>query len=280
MDGDGSILVYKDYVSIEATTSIDDNGILSEIKNKFGGSIKIRSNANALRWRSRKKDVVLQVLNCLNGQLHNTLRLSQFKTACDFYSIPFIETKECQEMAADAAHNNLKPLCTDAYFSGLFDADGSISISVDWKRVDARSINISGIYGKVQRLIYSRGFHQCQIKCTSKHKINLEHFIKRLQLGDLYFEYHKAHSKWHWVLKSFEFDDFLRYLEINPLKGRKKKNRFHLLSKYFKLKALGAHLAPHDSAEFKEWQKFCYMWYNYQKDLSSEEQNISNENVL
>jgi len=49
MDGDGSILVYKDHVSIEATTSIEDSGVLSDIKTKFGGSIKLRSNANAFR---------------------------------------------------------------------------------------------------------------------------------------------------------------------------------------------------------------------------------------
>lgn len=41
--------MYKDHVSIEATTSFDDSGILSDIKKKFGGSIKIRSNAQALR---------------------------------------------------------------------------------------------------------------------------------------------------------------------------------------------------------------------------------------
>lgn len=43
------ILVYKDHVSIEATTNIEDEGVLIEIKKEFGGSIKPRSGAKALR---------------------------------------------------------------------------------------------------------------------------------------------------------------------------------------------------------------------------------------
>ena len=87
IDGDGSICVYQDHVSIEATTSFDDDGILSDIKKVFGGSIKARSNANALRWRSRKKDVVIKVLLTLNGLLRNRERLEQFENACKFYNI-------------------------------------------------------------------------------------------------------------------------------------------------------------------------------------------------
>ena len=49
MDGDGSILVYSDHVSIEITTPIEDEGILLWVKKKFGGSIKARSGSKSLR---------------------------------------------------------------------------------------------------------------------------------------------------------------------------------------------------------------------------------------
>jgi hypothetical protein len=262
IDGDGSILVYKDHVSIEATTSFDEQGILSSIKTKFGGSIKTRSNANALRWRTRKKDVILKILFSLNGLLYNTLRWEQYQNACIFYKLNI--ENSFKNISAIESDKNID----NAYLSGLFDADGTITISVNWKLCPKHLINISGLYGKIQRLIYSRGFHQCQIKCTSKYQINIEQFKTRLNLGDYYFEKNKqGHIKWHWILKQNEIPQFLLYLEKNPLKGKKKKNRFYLLSKYFKLKNLKAHLAEHDSAEFKEWKKFCYAWYNYQ-DIS------------
>jgi hypothetical protein len=49
MDGDGTIITYNNKISIEATTSIEDEGILIRIKKQFGGSIRPRSNARALR---------------------------------------------------------------------------------------------------------------------------------------------------------------------------------------------------------------------------------------
>lgn len=253
IDGDGSILVYKDHVSIEATTSFDDNGILSDIKKIFGGSLKPRSNAQALRWRSRKKTVVLKVLNIINGHIYNDLRLEQLKRACDFFNIEFINTK-------NFICNNI---FNDAYLSGLFDADGTISLNVNRKKLDKNLHNLSGKYGKIQRLIYSRGNNQCQIKCSNKNKRNIEIF-KLLNIGICFYEKDKqGHRKWHWIIKQNEIPIFLEYIKKNPLRSMKKKHRYHLLTKYFKLKTFKAHLADPNSIEFKEWIKFCNEWYKY-----------------
>lgn len=324
MDGDGSILVYKDHVSIEATTSLEDEGILSEIKKIFGGSIKTRSNARALRWRTRKKDVVIKVINTLNGNIYNTLRLEQLKKACLFYNIEFKE-----KIINDI---NIKEFVNNSYLTGLFDADGSISItclnkerkneegaakaahdylgdlgdigdhgdsqenlnilniskkpknilkekSINIKEnelfqqtptlargkggKDSKELtNISGLYGKVQRLIYSKGNNQCIIKCTNKSKINIDMF-KSLNIGKFYFEHNKQNqTKWHWIIQKKEIYIFLEYLKKFPLKGLKKKRRFHLIPEYIRLKSIKAHLAPEESKLFKEWKNFCIDWYN------------------
>ena len=274
IDGDGSILVYKDHVSIEATTGLEDEGVLTEIKKAFGGSIKPRSNAKALRWRSRKKDVVIKMLNCLNGFLRNTIRVEQFSKACAFYDLS-LKTKK-------AFGERLSP--DSAYLAGFFDADGTISLScfspkskkvclgptllLPDKATWNRNNNIPGDFGKVQRLIYSRGHNQCVIKCTNKHRENLEFLCKEYNLGKCFYEKpntsfeEKNYGKWHWIITQDEIYDFLNYIKLNPVRGKKKKRRLHLLPKYLKLKQMGAHLADENSIQFKEWKKFCYAWYN------------------
>jgi hypothetical protein len=251
MDGDGSILVYKNHVSIEATTGIEDEGILIEIKKKFGGSIKPRSNARALRWRSRSKVVVLKIIETLNGFLYNLIRIEQLKKACIFYNIAFIQKN---------TYTSIKDMKTTAYLSGLFDADGSISINS--YTVNKNLTNIDGLYGKVQRLIYSKGHNQCIIKCTNKDKRNIE-ILMQLGYGKLYYEKNKENqTKWHWIVQKNEIYEFLNDLKTNPLKGKKKKNRLHLLPEYIRLKTIKAHLVEENSILFKEWKNFCYKWYN------------------
>jgi hypothetical protein len=86
-----------------------------------------------------------------------------------------------------------------------------------------------------------------------------------LNIGNLYFEKNKKNQiKWHWIIKQNEIYEFLNYLKQNPLKGKKKKTRFHLISEYIRLKSIKAHLAEHYeySLLFNQWKKFCIKWYN------------------
>jgi hypothetical protein len=79
--------------------------------------------------------------------------------------------------------------------AGLFDANGSISLSSFSSNKEI--VNLPGLYGKVQRLIYSKGNNQCIIKCTNKNKNNIELFLF-LNIGNLYFEKNKKNQiKWH-----------------------------------------------------------------------------------
>ena len=258
IDGDGSILVYSDHVSIEITTSIEDEGILLWVKKKFGGSIKPRSGSKSLRWRSRKKNVVLNLLLELHGFLLHPTRVDQFKKALNFYDICLSSYEENDLISKKSS-----------YLSGLFDSDGSLSITTSRKQVPKLLTNISGEYGKAQRLIHSRGGNQLKIKLSSSDKDLMERIKSGMGFGEILKETENPKNKkpkliYHWVVYNSSIFEFLDYLENNPLRGFKKKKRFHLIKKYLYLKQNKYHLSQEGGIQFKEWAKFCYKWYNIQ----------------
>jgi hypothetical protein len=88
IDGDGYfILTKKGYASCEITMDARDKKALYEIKQKYGGSIKLVSNANALRYKLRHKKGLISLINDVNGLLRNPARLLQINKLCVKYNI-------------------------------------------------------------------------------------------------------------------------------------------------------------------------------------------------
>lgn len=247
IDGDGSILIYKNLVSIEITTDIADKGILLEIAHVFGGNIKNLKNKNAIRWRIAKKEIVKRIINTINGNIRHTYKIEKLKKACAFFNIEYI-----------AADFNIS--LNNSYFSGFFDADGSIVLSSKNKIEKYR--NIPGILGKVERLIHSKGENNCNISCAQKDYENIKIF-NNLNMGKIYQRNQKNtnSAKYIWRVFYKDIDKFLNYIQLHPLKSQKKKHRASLLNKYVILKKNKAHLSKSDSIEFLDWTKFCYEWY-------------------
>ena len=69
---------------------IRDEHALQIIKNVYGGSIKLRSGANALRYRLHHKSGLLQIIQDVNGHIRNSNRMVQLNKICDKYNIDFI----------------------------------------------------------------------------------------------------------------------------------------------------------------------------------------------
>jgi hypothetical protein len=69
---------------------IRDEHALQIVKNVYGGSIKLRSNANALRYRLHHKSGLLNLINNVNGQIRNSNRLVQLNKICDKYDLNLI----------------------------------------------------------------------------------------------------------------------------------------------------------------------------------------------
>jgi len=117
IDGDGCFLLSKKgYASLEIVAHIRDKNCLYQIKQKFGGAIKLRTNLNHLRYRMHHKQGMLDIINAVNGEIRNPIRLLQLSKICDKYDIPVIQS-------APLTYDN-------GWFSGFFDSDGSIYLNL------------------------------------------------------------------------------------------------------------------------------------------------------
>nr|YP_010977142.1 LAGLIDADG endonuclease [Daedalea dickinsii]WNZ34347.1 LAGLIDADG endonuclease [Daedalea dickinsii] len=116
IDGDGSFLLSKKgYASLEITMDIRDEHALQIVKNAYGGSIKLRSGAKALRYRLHHKSGLLKLINDVNGHIRNTNRLFQFNKLLKKYEITLIIPE--------------KLTFDNGWVSGFFDSDGTITIN-------------------------------------------------------------------------------------------------------------------------------------------------------
>jgi hypothetical protein len=66
-----------------------DEHCLTIIQNKYGGSIKLRSNANGLIYRLHQKVGLLSLINDENGLIRNPNRIIQLNKICDHYGLIF-----------------------------------------------------------------------------------------------------------------------------------------------------------------------------------------------
>ena len=122
IDGDGSfLLTKKGYASLEIIMDIRDEHALQIVKNVYGGSVKLRSNAKALRYRLHDKSGLLNLIRDVNGHIRNSHRLVQLNNICNKYDINLIFPEKLTQY--------------NGWLSGFFDADGSISInkSSNWQ---------------------------------------------------------------------------------------------------------------------------------------------------
>lgn len=117
IDGDGCFqLSKKGYGSLEIVMETRDKRCLYLIKQKFGGSAKIKSDVNYLRYRLHHKEGLIYLLENINGLLRNPVRILQFVKLCDKYNV---SVKPSETLTYDSA-----------WLSGFFDSDGSICINL------------------------------------------------------------------------------------------------------------------------------------------------------
>lgn len=116
IDGDGCFqLSKKGYASLEITMDVRDKHCLFQIKDKFGGSIKVKQGLNWLRYRLHHKIGIIKMINAINGLIRNPTRLLQLSKLCEKYQIELIYPK-------DLEYNN-------GWLSGFIDAEGSVSLN-------------------------------------------------------------------------------------------------------------------------------------------------------
>jgi len=116
IDGDGCFLLSKKgYASLEIVMDIRDQHCLYQIKQKFGGSVKLHSRTNAIRYRLHNKKGLLNLINNINGEIRNPVRILQLERILNLYNINYKKPKPL-------TYNN-------GWLSGIFDSDGSIYLN-------------------------------------------------------------------------------------------------------------------------------------------------------
>ena len=227
IDGDGCfLLTKKGYASLEITMDIRDEHALQIVKNVYGGSIKLRSNANALRYRLHHKSGLLNLINHVNGHIRNSNRLVQLNKICYKYDLNLIYPEKL-------TYNN-------AWLSGFFDADGTITIN---KTNTQLSISIS------------------------QKTVELLQPLVELYSGNIYIDRGSSQSfKWY-ITKREDIIKLVEYFKNHPSRSAKN-NRLHLVPKFYQLKDLKAHKALPGSNLDKSWKYFFIKWLNYENKIN------------
>jgi len=219
IDGNGCFLLSKKgYASLEIVVELRDKRCLYEIKQAFGGAVQLRAGDNRLRYRLHNRPGLLKLIAAVNGQIRSPVRLAQLHKVCDKYAIPLI-------FPAPLKYR-------DGWWSGFFDADGSVDL----------------------RLVAS----QVEISASQKNKLLLD-MLQALYGGQIRALKSAAAFKWH-VFRKEEIirladDYFKNYPSRTP-----KNNRLRLLPYYFRLREQKAHLAAPSSVQGKLWVKFLKDW--------------------
>lgn len=116
IDGDGCFnLSKKGYASLEITVELRDQACLFQIKDKFGGSVKVKQGQKWLRYRLHHKNGLLALINAVNGLIRNPNRLLQLDRICDKYGLTL-------KYPSPLTYSN-------GWLSGFLDADGSIYLN-------------------------------------------------------------------------------------------------------------------------------------------------------
>lgn len=221
IDGDGCFLVSKSgYTSCEITMGIKDERALLEIKQKLGGSVKLRAGLNAIRYRLHHKTGMIDIITRVNGHIRNSVRLKQLELVCKTLNILFKEPSELNKF--------------NGWYSGFFDADGTVTYSI------------------------KDGYPQLTISVTNKLEQNVIHFVKDFS-GKVSFD-KGGYGSYKWSIQSKkDIETFLEYIKNCPSRSHKKQRLF-LIPKYFDLKSLKAYKQELGSVLNKAWVSLSEDW--------------------
>ena len=247
IDGDGCFsLSKKGYASLEITMDIRDERALQAVKNVYGGSIKLRSGVNALRYRLHNKKGLLNLIHDVNGHIINSIRLIQLNYICVKYDITL---------------NYPGKLTIDnGWFSGFFDACGNIQLVPGVVRS-----GLSDSLEKGDRIIDNNP--QLVISVTHKY-YNIVTLYKDFFGGKINII---SNNRYEWSIElQDQITNFIEYVKIFPLRARRHKKSF-LAPVFFELVDLKAHQSFKNTMLNKAWKIFNT---KFKREIHTKSNNI------
>lgn len=255
IDGDGCFtLSKKGYAGLEITMDIRDEQALQAVKNVYGGSIKLRSNANALRYRLHHKEGLLNLINDVNGYIRNSNILVQLNNICIRYDLNLIWPE--------------KLTYDNAWFSGFFDACGDIKLHPSV---------IGPLHYEEERLVNNNN-SQIVISVINKNPNLLipykEFFGGTISIisNDRYFWSIVSEE---YSLKDQRFDLFKKYVKNHPLRTSRYK-KLYLIDKFHSLVKMKAHQSSNNNNPLlnKAWLIFNSKFNRYIHTKTNNSQSL------
>jgi ubiquinol-cytochrome c reductase cytochrome b subunit len=136
IDGDGHFrLSNGKYPHLKIEMETKNTMLLSIIQVKFGGVLvsPYPSRPTVARYTIGNRKNMVYLVNCINGQIRNSVRVSQFIKICEVLDIQYIPAI---------------PLTREsAWFTGFFDADGSIvaGLTKKYPYISIKATNMTSI---------------------------------------------------------------------------------------------------------------------------------------
>ena len=230
LDGDGYFAFYEkeQQPSLRIKQASWNIHLVELLKKKFGGYLGRASKSeksNTHEYCLAKKDCLVELLHGVNGYIRATSRTIQYKKLCDFFNIIYIEPKNLSQ--AD-----------DPYFSGMFDADGSIFLD-----------NTDGKNWKLR------------LSMTSKYNKDIQMY-KEIFGGTIASKSDESYYEWR---ISAETDVLSAHKHFVQSLRSNKLIRFKLVPLLYELRTKRAY--EPNSPLFKEWQSLIETWYDNGADI-------------
>jgi LAGLIDADG endonuclease len=169
---------------------------------------------------------MIQLINLINGHIRHSTRLVQLHRVCQVLNINVI-----YPLPLTSAERE------NGWFSGFFDADGTITMSM------------KGVPGNPKH-------PQLSIRVTNKLLCDVQWFSLVFG-GNIYFD-NSQNGYYQWSVQSREkIMEMSEYFRSYPSRSHKSK-RIHLIKKYYELLDLQAYKA--DSNLHKAWLDFQNSW--------------------
>ena len=118
IDGDGHFhILLSKYPTLTIDMEMKNLSLLTYIASQVGGLIytNIKDRPNVARITIRDRSLMIALINRINGNIRNSIRIVQFKKVCDILNIVYLSPVSL------TSHN--------AWTTGYFDSDGTIIAS-------------------------------------------------------------------------------------------------------------------------------------------------------